>query len=260
MKLKTGPVITSNEQALLEGVQVRLLRSEELERYDELMGQQHYWGNAQVAGQRLRYVAEYQGKWVALLTWSAGAYRLKFREEWIGWTGPQKKRRLCLVANNSRVLILQGWHAPNLASRLMKLCLGGLRRDWGQSYGHPIVVVESFVDSQFLGTCYKASGWTFLGQTQGYRRNRQDFYQAHDRPKQLWVRELRPAARTVLRGRNLPEVYEVNLALRGLKVQLELEPWIKHPILVRYKGQDFGIARKANPQLNSQLPGGEAQP
>jgi len=56
------------------------------------------------------------------------------------------------------------------------------------------------------------------------------------------------------------DLYEVNLALRGLKVQLELDPWIKHPILVRYKGQDFGIARKANPQLNSQLPGREAQP
>jgi hypothetical protein len=63
------------------------------------------------------------------------------------------------------------------------------------------------VDSQqFRGTCYKASGWTLLGQTQGYRRNRQDFYQAHDRPKQLWVRELRPGALTVLRGRNMPEV------------------------------------------------------
>ena len=56
------------------------------------------------------------------------------------------------------------------------------------------------------------------------------------------------------------DLYEVNLALRGLKVQLELDPWIKNPILVRYKGQDFGIARKANPHLNSQLPGGQAQP
>jgi len=27
---------------------------------------------------------------------------------------------------------------------------------------------------------------------------------AHERPKQLWVRELRPGARTILRGRNLP--------------------------------------------------------
>ncbi|HWT83375.1 MAG TPA: DDE-type integrase/transposase/recombinase, partial [Candidatus Methylomirabilis sp.] len=55
------------------------------------------------------------------------------------------------------------------------------------------------------------------------------------------------------------DLYEVNLVLRGLKVQLELDPWIKHPILVRYKGQDFGLARKANPHLNSQLGGGEGQ-
>jgi len=55
------------------------------------------------------------------------------------------------------------------------------------------------------------------------------------------------------------DLYEVNLALRGLKVQLELDPWLKHPILVRYKGQDFGLARKANPQLNSQIGGGEAR-
>jgi hypothetical protein len=44
-----------------------------------------------------------------------------------------------------------------------------------------------------------------LGQTQGYGRCRQDFYQPHERPKQLWVRELCPGARTRLRGRNLPE-------------------------------------------------------
>jgi transposase InsO family protein len=53
------------------------------------------------------------------------------------------------------------------------------------------------------------------------------------------------------------DLYEVNLALRGLKVQLELDPWSKDPILVRYKGQDFGTARKANRHLNSQLNDGE---
>ena len=56
------------------------------------------------------------------------------------------------------------------------------------------------------------------------------------------------------------DLYEVNLALRGLKVQLELDPWIKNPILVRYKGQDFGLARKADRYLNSQMGGGEVQP
>jgi hypothetical protein len=88
----------------------------------------------------------------------------------------------------------------------MKLCLQRLSEDWQRAYGHAVLVAESFVDSQlFRGTCYKASGWTLLGQTQGYGRSRQDYYVAHARPKQLWVRELQPGARTILRGRNLPQ-------------------------------------------------------
>src|ERR1035437_3908958 len=67
-------------------------------------------------------------------------------------------------------------------------------------------MAESFVDPQlFLGTCYKVSGWALLGQTRGYGRCRQDFYQPHERPKALWGRELCPGARMILRGRNLPE-------------------------------------------------------
>jgi hypothetical protein len=206
MKTTVAPVITQEAPGLLKGVQIRLLQPEERERFDQLMGEQHYLGNAQLVGEQVRYVAEYQGQWVGLLAWSAGAFRLKLREEWIGWNPSQKKRRLSLVANNSRFLILAGWHEPNLASRLMKLCLQRLRQDWTQLYGHGVLVAESFVDpQQFLGTCYKASGWTLLGQTQGYRRSRQDFHLAHDCPKQLWVRELSSGARTVLRGRNMPE-------------------------------------------------------
>lgn len=53
------------------------------------------------------------------------------------------------------------------------------------------------------------------------------------------------------------DLYEVNLALRGLQVQLELDPWVKNPIWVRYKGQDFGQARKVDRHLNSQIHPGE---
>jgi putative transposase len=56
------------------------------------------------------------------------------------------------------------------------------------------------------------------------------------------------------------DLYEVNLALRGLKVQLELDPWSKNPIFVRYRGQDFSRARKVDRHLNSQIQGGETQP
>jgi hypothetical protein len=198
-------VITEDQQALLDGVQVRLIVPEERERFDQLIATEHYLGNAQLVGEQLRYVAEYQGNWVALMSWSAAAFKLKLREEWIGWSERQKRRRLPLVVNNSRFLILKDFHVPNLASKVMKLTLQRLSPDWQQAYQHAVLVAESFVDRErYLGTSYKVSGWTLLGRTQGYQRSRQDFYQAHDRPKELWVRELRFGARTILRGRNLP--------------------------------------------------------
>lgn len=205
MKAKTRPIITEEQQIILAEVQVRLIEPFERERCDQLICQQHYLKDAHVVGEQLRYVAEYKGQWVGLFIWSAAAYSLKQRETWIGWSRKQKKRRLPLVVNNSRFLILEGFHIPNLASRIMKLCLGRLCADWQPAYGHEVLVAETFVDSQrFRGTCYKASGWTLLGKTQGCRRVHEDFYERHDRPKQLWVCELQPGVRTILRGRNLP--------------------------------------------------------
>ena len=56
------------------------------------------------------------------------------------------------------------------------------------------------------------------------------------------------------------ELFEVNLALRGLRVELELDPWILDPVFVRYKGQDFGRARKVDRHLNARLGGTEDRP
>lgn len=206
MKTKQRPVLTDQEQALLEGVQVRLIQPEEKERFDRLIIEGHYLHNADFVGEQLRYVAEYQGQWVALLVWNAAAYKLKLREQWIGWSDRQKKRRLLLAVNNSRLFIPEAFHIPNLASRVMKLNLQRLSSDWEEAYHHVVLIAETFVDPErFRGTTYKASGWTLLGQTQGFQRSRQDFYEPHHKPKQLWVRELQPGARTILRGRNLPE-------------------------------------------------------
>jgi len=210
MKARRKPLISDSEQAVLDGVKVRLIEKEEQQRFDQLLVEQHYLHNAEMVGERLCYVAEYEGQWVALLSWSAPAYRLKAREAWIGWREAQRRRRLGLVANNSRFLILGPTHYPNLASRIMKLCVGRLSEDWEQRWGHPLLIGESFVDIQvFRGTCYKASGWQELGLTQGYGRTREDFYLKHDRPKQLWVRELRAGARELLKALTLPPEYAV---------------------------------------------------
>ncbi len=90
------------EQQLLDGVHVRLLREQERPRYDELLDKQHSLKSGQLVGEQLRYVAEYEGEWLALLSWSAGSYHLADRDRWIGWDAEQRRRRLPLIANNPK--------------------------------------------------------------------------------------------------------------------------------------------------------------
>lgn len=205
--LKSRLVLTDPaEAAVVEQIEVRLVRPEEEARWDELIIQHHYLKSARMVGEQLRYVAEYRREWLALLGWSAASYHLKGRDGWICWDDNQRRVRLHLVANNARFCRL-GEHSryPNLASQAMALNLARLSQDWQARYGHPIVVVESVVDLEwFRGTAYKASGWKAAGTTAGFKRVAQDFYEAHDSPKQLFVRELVKHAARGLRGRELP--------------------------------------------------------
>ena len=195
------------EAVVLSQIIVRLIEAREQERWDRLMSQHHYLKNANLVGERLCYVVECQGRWLALLGWSAAAYHIRARDQWIGWNDNQRRARLRLVGNNARFCLLtEAGEFPNLASRAMALNLGRLSEDWQQAYGHPIVLAESFVDTQlFRGTAYKASGWKGVGLSSGFKRVAEDFYVAHDRPKQLYVREIAKHAARQLRQRQLPE-------------------------------------------------------
>jgi hypothetical protein len=196
----------ASEQAVLDGLSVRLILSGEQPRWDELLRTRHYLKSARLVGEQLRYVAEYQGCWLALLGWSAPAFHLKARDAWLGWSVEQRRCRRQFLAQNSRFLILADRHQlPNLASRALALNCARLSADWLAHYGHPIVAVESFVDAQLTrGTAYKASGWTLLGPTAGFGRHAQDFYERHERPKQLWVRALDATATAALEAEVLP--------------------------------------------------------
>lgn len=198
------------EAAVVEQIEVRLVVPEEEARWEQLMIQHHYLKNARMVGEQLRYVVEYQGQGLALLGWSAACYHLKGRDGWIGWSDNQRRARLHLVANNARFCRLgQPGQYPNLASQSMAMNLARLSQDWQAQYGHLIVVVESFVDLElFRGTDYKASGWKAVGTTAGFKRVAQDFYEAHEHPKQLFVRELAPHAARGLRGRQLPVAWD----------------------------------------------------
>jgi hypothetical protein len=180
-------------QRFLQEVYVELATADQQPQINQLLDQHHYLGGLHPVGERLYYIAlDGKNNWVAVLVFSAAAKHLKHREEWIGWTNEQRRRRLSLVTNNSRFLLVPEFSVPNLGSRVLRLTLKRLSGDWQNKYGHPIEVVETFVDpEQFCGTVYTASGWTELGQTDGWGRCQRDYYVKHDKPKRLFVRPLR---------------------------------------------------------------------
>lgn len=213
-----------DEQVVLDELQIELLNQDELARFQSLLRRHHYLQGIKPVGERLYYVARWRGQWLALLVFCAAARHLRHREKWIGWTENQRRKRLSMVTNNARFLILPHCHFPNLASKVISSTLERLPLDWQARYGHPVWVVESFVDTQlFRGTAYKASGWVELGSTQGYGRSNQDYYVKHDRPKALFVKELKNRARRSLCAEHLPpalaSVVESKVApLPGMRV------------------------------------------
>ncbi len=197
---------TADEQTVLLGMTVRLLVSpEEIEKCDQILVEHHYLHSAKLVGEQLRYAVIWQGQWLAVAAWSAAALHIKARDHYIGWTEGQRRERLPLVVNNSRLYVQEQCHYPNLVSRFMKLMLARLSQDWESAWGHPVVLAESFVDpEQYRGTAYKVSGWSQLGNTCGWKRSAVDFYEKHDRPKQVWVRELVKNACVRLRAPEVP--------------------------------------------------------
>ena len=192
--------LSPDERHVLVYGQIRLLTSpEDIARCDQTIVQHHYLHNVTLVGEHLRYAFVYQDQWWAVATWSAASFHLKDRDQFIGWTAEQCCRRRALLANNSRLLVLPRCPYPNLISCFMQRMLARLSQDWQECWGHPIALVETFVDPRFYqGTAYKVSGWRRLGKSAGWKRDADDFYEKDDAPKQIWVRELaRNACRTL---------------------------------------------------------------
>ena len=192
-----------------KSLSIRVISKKEEARFKEVTGKFHYMGEGHAGGDTLRLVVEADGEWVALFLWGSAAYRLKDRDTFIGWSEPQRAQRQKLVVQNRRfTLLVEPGEHPNLASRILGQMVRELPGLWFARFGYEPLLAETFSDIEAKeGTCYRASGWLPLGKTKGYSRHRADFYVPNDRPKKLWVRELRKDAALLLRAPELPPAY-----------------------------------------------------
>jgi hypothetical protein len=172
-------------------VRVQLVSRLEEQRFQKLMQTHHYLGALPKISETLWYVATFADQWIALLSFSAAALKCSARDRWIGWDFRHQYDRLKLVTNNSRFVILPDWHFSNLASRILSLCHKKLPADWQATFGHPIALLETFVDPQrFQGTIYKAANWIYVGNTKGFQRTRQGYSNTAQSPKMVFVKPL----------------------------------------------------------------------
>jgi hypothetical protein len=197
----------------LGGVELIRLNSAESKAsrcWNELMERYHYLGSGPLCGAQLRYlIKSAKGQWLGGLAFSASAWRVKARDEWIGWSDRARQENLHRVVSNSRFLILPWVKVQNLASHVLGQAIGRLRADWQERYGFEPVLLETFVDrSRFLGSSYRAANWLYVGKTSG--RGRQDRKRTFSlSPKDVYVYRLRKKAREVLcsaRSQQEPEL------------------------------------------------------
>ena len=181
--------------------------------FQRLMQAHHYLGAHPKIGDTIRYVAELEDRWVSLLSFSAPALKCSPRDQWIGWGYRHQYDRLNLVANNSRFLILPGCHYKNLASQILSRLRHRIQQDWLDHFGHPLLLLETFVDPQrFHGTLYRASNWILVGSTQGYRRTRQGYSEQTSSRKLVFVQPLQRNARLLLSRPRLDVRYQIGKA------------------------------------------------
>lgn len=146
--------------------QVRRTSEEPL--FNSLMERHHYLGYVQPVGEHLKYLVYGQGRVLAAVAWCSASRAVACRDRFIGWSAEDRRRNIRFIAYNTRFLILPWVEVPHLASHILGASARILSADWERLYGHPVHLLETYVDpTRFRGTCYRAANWRLLGKTTG---------------------------------------------------------------------------------------------
>jgi len=189
-----GGLRESRSQLRMELVQ----NSQQLALYRGLVGTYHYLGYQQAMGAQLRYIAYFQDRPIACLSFGPAAWKVGARDQFIGWSAQARQQNLRWVVNNDRFVILPWVQIKCLASYLLGRTVRQLPGDWQRVYGYELALLETFVEHRrFAGTAYAAASWICVGQTLGRGRNDRTHDQAAP-IKTIWLRPLREDFRPFL--------------------------------------------------------------
>lgn len=175
----------------LSNLSVELVpRGAALSQWNQFVARYHYLGYKMLPGAQLRYFIKDGERVLGAMGFGAAAWKVAARDNFIGWDKDLRENRLHLIVNQARFLILPWVHCKNLASKALAIVTARLADDWEQRYNYRPVLMETFVEvARFHGTCYKASNWLMVGQTQG--RGKLDRFHTHNQAiKTIWLKPL----------------------------------------------------------------------
>jgi hypothetical protein len=175
-----APIIQPAGQLLPLQLQRIMIKKDSL-LWNELIERYHYLGYTSLPGAQIRYFIQSPQGLLGVIGFSAAAWKVGPRDQWIGWSKSLREQNLYRIVNNSRFLILPWVKSKNLASKILSLCAKQLPWDWQAIYGYCPVLLETFVETnRFAGTCYQAANWVWVGVTKG--RGKLDRYKHYALP------------------------------------------------------------------------------
>jgi hypothetical protein len=141
--------------------------------FKSYIDQYHYLKFDRYIGEHMAYmVYSRDGAPLSCLLFGSAAWSCRERDIYIGWEKEQRRYNLNMITNNVRYLLYPWVTVPHLASHILSLIAKRISIDWEQKYGHPVYMLETFVEiSRFRGTCYRAANWIRVGSTTGRGRN-----------------------------------------------------------------------------------------
>jgi len=116
------------------------------ELWRQIVATYHPLGHGPLCGAQRRYLINAPSGWLGALAFSAPAWHLAARDDWIGWCAHARRANLERIVANSRFLLLPTVQVPNLGSHVLAMAAHRVVEDWPQHYGYTPVLLETFVD------------------------------------------------------------------------------------------------------------------
>ena len=136
--------------------------------FDQIVKNYHtYKPSVSIVGRSINWLIKDGSFIIGAIGIGSSVMAMKPRDDFIGWKKDQRLKNLIHTATNWRFCLLD--KNKGYGSRVLSLLCHEAQKEWLKKFGNKLVLLETLVEPPYNGTCYKANGWNFLGETKGFQ-------------------------------------------------------------------------------------------